>query len=306
MFDVISGTLATALATSGTLTISYPTGRSRGDYLGGVKHRFITDGGGTYVAPTDFELTLNATASGITLTWRNAATVPSGTGWRLELDGQGSNLNPLATLAATDVAFRAMKALPYATTAMHSPTLLVNLGSPITADADGYCASQSVSSGVAALINGALAVSSVGIADVPRNVVGAWTNTAIATVTGKDIYGNTMSEVSASGTTMAGKKAFAKVTSVVFNASVTGCTIGTGDVLGLPIYLPGTGYVLKELENGAAATAGTVVAGVLTKPTTSTGDVRGTYDPNSACDGSKAFALIVANTGLLYSDLVQA
>lgn len=306
MFDVITGTLASALATSGTLTIAYPTGRSRGDYLGGIKHRFITDGGGVYVAPTDFELTLNATASGITLTWRATATVPTGTGWRLELDGLGANVDPATAVSELDRAYRTMKAIPYATTVMPGTLQIMNLGSPVTADADGYCASQSVTASVAALINGALAVSSVGIADVPRNVVAAWTNTAVCTVVGEDVYGNAISEASGSGTSLAGKKAFARVTSVTFSANVTGATVGTGDVLGLPAYLPGTGYVLKELENGAAATAGTIVAGVLTKPTTTTGDVRGTYDPNSACDGSKAFVLIVAGGDLRYSDLAQA
>ena len=47
---------------------------------------------------------------------------------------------------------------------------------------------------------------------------------------------------------------------------------------------------------GAAPTAGTIVAGVTTAggSTATTGDVRGTYDPNAACDGSKVFELILA------------
>ncbi len=73
---------------------------------------------------------------------------------------------------------------------------------------------------------------------------------------------------------------------------MTGATVGTGDVIGLPVFLPGTGYVLRELQDGAAATAGTIVAGVTTKATATTGDVRGTYDPNAACDGAKAFQLL--------------
>jgi len=125
--------------------------------------------------------------------------------------------------------------------------------------------------------------------------VAAWTGTAVLTVTGTDEFGNTVVESSASGTSMAGKKAFKTVTSVVPSANITSATVGTGDVLGLPAFLPGAGRVLAELEDGAAATAGTLVAGVRTTPATATtGDVRGTYDPNSAADGSKAFELVVA------------
>jgi hypothetical protein len=52
---------------------------------------------------------------------------------------------------------------------------------PSTADADGVCASQSVSGSAEALLNGALLGTIINgrmIFDVPRNVVAAWTNTA--------------------------------------------------------------------------------------------------------------------------------
>src|SRR3546814_21201907 len=96
-------------------------------------------------------------------------------------------------------------------------------------------------------------------------------------------------------TAASGKKAFRTVTAIGVSATTTAAvTGGTGDVLGLPVYLPSSGAVLKELQDGASATAGTVVAGLspLTKSTAATADGRGTYDPNAACDGSKAFALI--------------
>lgn len=125
------------------------------------------------------------------------------------------------------------------------------------------------------------------------------------TVTGKDVYGNTIVETSASGTSMAGKKAFKTITSVVPSANITGATVGTGDVLGLPMFLPGTAYVLKELQDGAAATAGTVVAGVSTAATATSGDIRGTYDPNAACNGALVFDLIVALGDPDYKGIAQ-
>jgi hypothetical protein len=106
---------------------------------------------------------------------------------------------------------------------------------------------------------------------------------------------NVLVESSASGTSFTGKKAFKTVTRIAVSADVTAATVGTGDVLGLPAFLGQTGYVLKELQDGAAATAGTLVAGIQTAAgsTATTGDVLGTYDPNAACDGSKSFQLVV-------------
>lgn len=85
--------------------------------------------------------------------------------------------------------------------------------------------------------------------------------------------------------------------SVAFgSSSITLATVGTNNVLGLPTFLPGTGFVLRELQDDAAPTAGTIVAGVTTAggSTATTGDVRGTYTPNATPDGAKRFALICA------------
>ena len=117
---------------------------------------------------------------------------------------------------------------------------------------------------------------------------------AVLTVTGTDEYGNTVVESSASGTSLAGKKAFKTITNISSNANITALTVGTGDVLGLPMYLPDTARVLIELEDDAAPAAGTTVAGSAAEPTATTGDIRGTYDPNSACDGAARFSLVVA------------
>ena len=168
------------------------------------------------------------------------------------------------------------------------PTLQVDLGAPVAASANAISLSQSVTGGVAALLNGALG----GTLDVPRNVVAAWTNTAVCTVTGTDVYGRTLVESSASGTSMTGKKAFKTITSVVFSASVTSATVGTGDVLGLPYRIGGKFDILAAYADTTADIASaTVVAGDATTPSATTGDVRGTYDPNTACNGSVRFRL---------------
>jgi hypothetical protein len=76
-------------------------------------------------------------------------------------------------------------------------------------------------------------------------------------------------------------------------------------VLGLPFFLQDSDFTLKEIEHNAPAVAGTFVNGDETKPTATTGDVRGPYDPSSLCDGLKVFRLLVAVTDPTYLGLSQ-
>lgn len=282
---VVSGILAAAVATGGTFTVGYPTGYDRGSFSLGVKHRLVAIGK-VFSAPEN--MTLSFGAASVTVTYNGTTTLPLGTAYKFQFDQIGSFGNQLVDTTS---------GVPILTPAQLA---IFDLGSPGTADADGYFASADVTAAASAAtaLTGALVASGVGIADARtgRNVVAAWTGTAVLTVTGKDMYGNTVVESSASGTSLAGKKAFKKLTSFSLSADVTALTIGTGDVLGLPAYTPNAAMILKESEDGAAATAGTTVAGLTlaTKPTATNADVRGTYDPNSACNGSKAFNLLVA------------
>lgn len=287
MFDIVNFTPASDIAASGTTTVTYPNNRSKGSYSGSDGKHVLLVGQNKYVAPADFTLTFNANASGITLTWgAGKPTIKAGTACVLQMDRRSVRAADKPILLADET--RMSTGSVYA----------IDLGSPITADADGVGASQSVAAATVGggLLNGALVVNGACVFDVPRNVVAAWTGTAVLTVTGTDVNGKALVESSASGTSLAGKKAFKTVTKYTVSADVTSLTIGTGDVLGLPVALPGTGYVLQEMEDGAKATAGTLVAASIAKATATTGDVRGTYDPNSACDGGKGFVLIALLT----------
>ena len=179
----------------------------------------------------------------------------------------------------------------------------ISLGSPAAAASNNVCTSQAITAAAGGTLNGALVSGGVATFDVPRNVVAAWTTSAVLTVTGTDVYGNVLKESSASGTSFTGKKAFKTVTSIAVSADVTGATVGTGTVLGLPVYLPSAGLVLRELEDGATATAGTIVGGLspATVSTATTADVRGTYAPNSSPDGVKAFDLVAALTDFSFT-----
>ncbi len=174
---------------------------------------------------------------------------------------------------------------------------------PATADADGISASQSVTVGTTplALINGALASGGVATFDVPRNVVAAWTNTAVVTVTGTDVYGRTMSEASGSGTSFTGAKAFKTITSVSFSADVTGATVGSGVVFGLPYVVTNAAYLVRTgWDSAVADNGGTFVAADTTSPaTTTTGDTRGTYAvAGNAPNGTRRLVIGIGLTGI--------
>lgn len=175
---------------------------------------------------------------------------------------------------------------------------------PVAKASNAICLSQSVASGAAASLNGAeaplgviMTIDSTNFRTVspPRNVVAAWTTTAVCTVTGRDEYGHLMVESSASGTSMTGKKAFARVESVTFSVAVTAATVGTADVLGLPHYLKDKGAMFSVGYNDTLAKdASTIVDGITTNPATATtGDVRGTISPSSAPDGAKVLSVVM-------------
>lgn len=279
-FKTVRGTLAAAVAPTGTVAISYPTGTSRGNFATGVDH-YMMLGQDKITEPEG--MTLSFGTSAVTVTNSGASTWPAGTAFIFQFDEAG-----------------VLNAITRNNVKLYEPCYLalVDLGSPIAGAANSVATSQAITAvGAGANINGALA--SGGVADLGltgRNVVAAWTGTAVMTVVGKDIFGATISESSASGTSFTGKKAFKTVTSVKVSADVTGATVGTGNVLGLPVRLPAAGNILRELENGGTATAGTTVAALAssTPSSATSADVRGTYVPNSTPDGSKGFQLICA------------
>jgi hypothetical protein len=278
-FKTVQGFAGSAVATSGTITFAYPTNTNAGSFAAFGHKLWVDKFQKLLESPTDFSVSFGA--SNITVTYLDPTTIPA-----------GSRLNAQFNILGEDDGVPEVS--PAIENVANMGVVKLTLGAADVADADGVCASQAGTAATAMTINGALTSGGVATFDVPRNVVAAWTGTAVLTVTGTDVYGNVVKESSASGTSLAGKKAFKTITSVVPSANITSATVGTGDVLGLPVFLPGTAYVLKELQDGAAPTAGTVVAGVSTLATATTGDVRGTYDPNAACDGAKVFELIVA------------
>lgn len=301
-FKIVSKTLSADLVAGGTTTFGYPTGTDE-DSFAGFGHVAVAIGN-VMNSPDDFTLTFGSAS--VTFTYAaSKTTVPAGGKISLQLNLAGERDKvPLATVDYPGVALMA--------------TVRVDLGSPLAIDVNGIFEAFSGAAGTIPL-DGALATSTVlvdltagaGGAPYGRNVIAdsGGADTAVLTITGADYLGNAMSEaITLNGlTAVSGKKAFATITNVTSSATISnGAFLGTGDLLGLPVYVPGVDNVLLELEDNVAATAGAFVAGVDALATTTTGDVRGTYDPNSATDGAANFVVVLALTDPAYTGVTQA
>jgi hypothetical protein len=171
---------------------------------------------------------------------------------------------------------------------------------PVALSATAVAAAQAVAAAGNLTINGASASSGVATLDVPRCVSIVSTNagdtTQVATVTGTDAYGLSMSEaITFNGvTTVAGQKAFKTVTRVAISAALTGNgSVGSTDVFGLPYRANTRNYVLTAW-NGAFVTTGTFAGADATAATTTTDDVRGTYLVPDASNGTKRLTLWIS------------
>lgn len=176
-------------------------------------------------------------------------------------------------------------AAAYAADVIHSAPIQVDFLTPIAAVAAGILSAQSIATA------GSTTTFVSRIADAPfgRNltVVASGAATSNVTVSGKDYLGQSMTEsFTLNGTTpVVGVKAFKWIDTVTYGATAaTTINVGFGTKLGLPYRMSN---VMEETANGAEATVGTFVAGVLTDPqTTTTADPRGTYVPSTTMNGS--------------------
>lgn len=243
-FKTVKFTLSADVADSGTFTVGYPSGFDDGNFETATGH-YISMNGTKLFQPNDIGLSFGDTS--VTVTNRTGGVLAKDSVGYLTLFTKGVD-----TAISGKTKFKKQvrgKALAHAR--VFSP-LRIDFGSPLTADADGICASQSGTAATAMSLNGALlGANNLMILDVPRNVVATWTGTAVLTVVGEDEYGQPMIESSGSGTSMTGVKAFKKIISVTPSANITSATVGTGVVLGLPIAVRNASNVLAELENDA-------------------------------------------------------
>jgi len=183
---------------------------------------------------------------------------------------------------------------------------------PLTLQTANIAASQTASGSGAVTLTAGTSTKSVvrpdGVSVIQLNTpralqINTSTTARTITITGYDYYGQAMTEaitVATAGTAKSGKKAFYQIVSATINGSATAVTIGTTDILGLPVRCFDAGYVVKVgWNNTLAQDAGTFTAADLTNPASSTtGDVRGTYQPSTASDGVKRLVMTIALPGI--------
>lgn len=293
----VGAKLASDLVAGGTLVVSYPAGYSGGHFQP-LGHRLSVVNGGNYEAPRDFSVVFGAAAA--TITWATGMpTIPAGSDVFVQFDEKGTR------------AYRDQYGINKKAGGRVANTQVreLNFGTPVAAAAASVAAiTLLAAAGFLPLVGGGPVV-----LDVPRNItltVATTNQSGITfTITGLDEYGNLMVETLAgpNANTVQGNKAFKQINSVYANAAIetNGVSVGVGNKLGLPIFVPNSVFVLKEIQDGAVAVAGTFVAGVVVKQTGTTGDVRGTYVPNAAPDGAKAYSLLVALEDAQYTGPVQ-
>lgn len=250
-YQTALATVASAVAQNGNFTVSYPDGTSAGTFAA-YGHRMFARGLQRMFTQDAGEMSVSFGASNITVTYKGATSIPADTVVNVEFNIAG-DVDPQKDLVGSDLV--ESKRVSFA------PLMKIDLGSPDAADPNGIVESQDLTS---AGVYSTLAFNGVygdpynntkAVLDVPRNVVAAWSTAAVLTVTGKDEYGNVMIESSSSGTSFTGKKAFKEITDVSVSANVTGLTVGTGDVLGLPVYMDKIARIVAEYQDGVALAA---------------------------------------------------
>jgi hypothetical protein len=182
---------------------------------------------------------------------------------------------------------------------------------PLTLQAAGLASSQNPGSGASFTLTAGTGVTARTraegtieyVLDTPRavSITAAGANTATYRVDGYDAFGQPVTQTLAapSTSTVTTLKAFKTVIRVIntnATAGTNGLTVGYRDVFGLPVRVINAGYIVSaKWNNTLADDAGAFVAAVTTDPATAaTGDVRGTFVPSSAADGSKRLVMCLA------------
>jgi len=279
-FVLADYTPAAAVPLSGTFTIPYPAGTNIGSFAGAREHKAYIEGLQNFIA-TPAGFTVTPQASNILITNLGATAWPANKLIKFQLEFIGTDQPGPYDAVAVDSTF--------------ANVMCVRFGAPIAAAATSILATTAVAD---ALLKTLAAPYQM---DQARNVVyvssGAGDTTQTVTVRGFDRYGVAMTETKTLNgvTAVPGTKAFYKVVSYQASAALAGnLSLGIGAVFGFPVLLERAGFVIAEKADDATPTAGVFAAGVSAVPTATTGDVRGTWAPNTAPNGAHVYEVIVA------------
>jgi hypothetical protein len=306
-FKVLTSTPSAAVASGGTLTFTLGNAAEWGQVkLEGGHFMFAEGLQAGFNFPVDFSMSVSGAT--ITVTYNGTTPLPAGKNVVLQLETPGEN-NYLfdGRGVLPEVGKDNLGNIRWCT----AKPVRVLIGNPAVASATAIVNAAARASALTTTY------ATVYVNDIPRALTvkssNAGDTTQTITLRGTDEYGVAVTEtLTLNGTSAVnGKKAFKTVISDTTSASLAGnLSVGTQNVFGLPCFLPGgtsagIGYALKEVQDGAVATAGTWVGGDLTKATATTGDIRGTWVPNATPDGSKVFELVVMFTDVTFKGVPQ-
>lgn len=260
-FRTTEFTLSSNVADASTFTVTYPTGSDDGDFENAVGH-FIVINGVKLTQPDDIGLAFGT--SSVTVTNNTGSTLYAGKGLMTFMyEGKGTGVDVTAEVEGGTKLVTKLNAR-----VVHP--LFLDLGSPVAADDNGILNDASATDAAQTYDSTDFVATFTGVLDVPRALTATGTagSNHVITVTGKDEYGQPMSEnLTLSGTNViAGVKAFAEVQTIAVAAGAAGDTfdLGWSDVLGLPMAVRSATNVFREYENGTVV--GAYTGGIVELP----------------------------------------
>lgn len=264
------------------INIPYPRGKNEGSFFSAINHNMGINGQ-FFICPKDFIVTMRK--DHLSLHWHGPRDLKKGELLNIQIEEPGGDFYFDQKRGTTILNM------------VQSSMYLVNLGGPRVENANLYVRSSAFNTPGEIPVSGEQPYT-------PRNVVIHSTqdnSDIVFRVRGNDLYGRPMVEdipgPSEESGRSDGHKAFAKINKVVVQGQCHGeISVGSGSKLGLPVFLPAPGFVLREMANGVAISGGVIVSGETRFPTATTGDTRGTYTPPRPheLDGRTAIHLLLS------------
>ena len=306
-FQIVSGILGANVAPAGTFTATLPTNIDTGRVAGAVGH-MLEMNQASLAWPNQFSTSLGGSNGVVTITNKTASTWLAGQSFILQMNqlGDAGGLAPARGVQGPVFS-------KYSGMLCYANAIIVNLGSPATKSTTAILATSAafetaITNPLTSVItvpggsNGrALQVTSSSASDTTQTIL----------VAGTDFLGVAMDQLfTLNGTAViSGTKAFSTVTSITASATTVGTiSVGTLDVFGLPSPLEMSGLIFQDLTDGAkSGTQGTYVTADVTAggATNITGDVRGTFAPNTASNGTHYYHIIMFAPDAFYPGTVQ-
>lgn len=282
-FTVLNIITEEPIAPGSELTFDYPADKGHDRFLGASMHTLSFEGT-FYRAPKDFVVIFGEQK--IHVYWNGNRTIPNSRILTIQLD---------EPLSGSHQDLRSGQIVP---SLVRSQMFIVDLGRP-TAPRQEHFASELRFEGFAKQ----KIAQDVPLAPMRNITLFAHDDVeegTTATVRGLDLYNRPVTEtITLKGEENAhGVKCFRWVWEVELNRpTASRISIGIGERLGLPVFLPGSGYVMKYFVNSRGLAGGTILPGYeQSLPNATTPDVRGCFTPpeDIAMDGHNHFQLLVS------------